>query len=120
MVSKAKLYAQLDKMEDELKLRIVPHLENAAKGKNDLVFSTTEFNPFPHLRFEADSETESLIRLGRQILGLREKLGEDASGTIAERICWYCREWGNTDNHHGKAAQGLALQFLEEISGAGP
>ena len=115
MVSKSKLYTQLDRNEDELKRRIIPHLEKAASGNNDLVFCTTEFNPFPQLKFSADTETESLIQLGRKILTLREKLGEETAGTIAERICWYCRKWADTTKHHGKAAQELSVQFLGEI-----
>lgn len=115
MVSKSKLYAQLDRNDEELKRRIIPHLEKAAGGNNDLVFCTTEFSPFPQLKYPADSETDSLIQLGRSILTLRQKLGEETKGTIAERICWYCREWGGTTKHHGKAAQELSVQFLGEI-----
>ena len=115
MVSKAKLYTQLDKLEEELRERIVPHLEKAASGQNDLVFCATDFNPFPLLKSSTDVQTDSLIQLGRQILGLQEKLGESSAGSIAERICWYCRKWGDTDDGHGKTAQGLAREFLQEI-----
>ena len=75
MVSKAKLYSQLDRMDDELRERIIPHLENAAIGKNDLVFCTTDFNPFAELKYNVDAETDSLIQLGRKILALLGKLG---------------------------------------------
>lgn len=118
MVSKAKLYSQLDRMEDVLHERIIPHLEQAANGRNDLVFCATGFNPFPELQSRTDSETDELIQLGRQILALREKLGEPSSGTIAERICWYCTKWGDTQDSHRKAAQGLAKEFLHEVGNA--
>ena len=75
MVSKAKLYAQLDSLEDELRARIVPHLENAVNGRNDLIFCTTDFNPFPELKSKTDKEADELIQLGRKILALRKKLG---------------------------------------------
>ena len=118
MVSKSKLYRQLDALESELRERLVPHIEAAALGRNDLVFCVREFNPYPQLANRTDATTESLIVLGRKILGLMEKLGEPSTGTIAERICWYCYEWGNVSDSHRKSAKTLAQQFLEEIRSA--
>ena len=118
MVSKAKLYTQMDQLEAELEARIVPHLEKAAMGDNDWVFCATDFNPNPRWNEHTDAETESLIRLGAQILGLKAKLGEPDEGSIAERICWYCRVWGAVKVDHAKAAQTLAQQFLADISAA--
>jgi hypothetical protein len=115
MVSKAKLYTQLDSLEDELRDRIVPHLENAVNDRNDLIFCTTDFNPFPELKSKTDKETGELIQLGRQVLVLREKLGEPSAGCIAEKICWYCRKWGDVYDSHRKPVQGLAQAFLQEI-----
>ena len=115
MVSKAKLYSKLDVLEAELRESLVPHLINAAQGNNDLIFCVKAFNPFRELKYKTDKLTEELIEIGSQILSLREKLGEPSDGTIAERICWYCREWGNTGNHHRPSATGLAIQFLAEI-----
>lgn len=115
MVSKAKLYSRLDALEDELREGLLPHLKNAAKGNNDLVFCVKAFNPFRELKNRTDKVTEELIEIGAQILSLRAKLGEPSKGTIAERICWYCREWGNTSNHNRSSAKGLAKQFLAEI-----
>ena len=118
MVSKAKLYSQLDRLEDELRERLIPHLERAAKGENDKVFCISEFNPFPELRFRADPETEELVLLGRQILSMRDKLGESSDGVIAERICWYCRKWGDAADSHRSAATVLAKEFLKEVRSA--
>ncbi len=115
MVSKQKLYSQLDRMEEELRERIVPHLEEATARKNDLVFCATDFNPFPELKLKTDAETDALIQLGRQILVMREKLGDSSDGTIAERLCWYCRKWGDAGDNHRKSAQRLAAEFLQEI-----
>lgn len=115
MVSKVKLYTQLDSLEIELEQKLIPLLEQAAEGKNDLFFCVEDFNPFPELKSKTNRETESLINMGVQILALKNKLGEPSEGTIAERICWYCREWGNLGNNHRKSVQGLARQFLEEI-----
>ena len=115
MVSKTKLYSQMDRMEEELRERLVPHLEEAKAGKNDLVFCASDFNSFPELKLKTDAETDALIQLGRQILVLMEKLGESSDGTIAERICWYCTKWGNTGDDHRKSAQRLAAVFLHEI-----
>ncbi len=115
MVSRAKLYSRLDSLEDALEKDLIPHLQIAASGKNDLVFCVSAFNPFRELKNHTDKQTEELIEMGSQILSLRDKLGESSADTIAERICWYCREWGNVDNHQRKSAQGLAKQFLAEI-----
>lgn len=115
MVSKAKLFTQLNALESELEEKIVPHLEQAAEGKNDLIFCVADFNPFPELNSRTDEKTEALVNTGSQILALKSKLGESSESSLAERICWYCREWGNIENKHRKSAQGLALQFLEEI-----
>ena len=119
MVSRARLYAQLDRMEDEMLDYLVPHLEEAANGGNDLVFCVADFNPFLKLKSRTDAKTEKLVQLGRQILALREKLGEPSDGTMDERICWYCRKWGDTQDSHGKVAQGLAKKFLQEVADAG-
>ena len=115
MVSKAKLYIQLDRLEDELRDRLVPHLENAINGRNDLIFCTTDFNLCPELKPKTDNETDALIQLGRQVLALREKLGESSQDCIAEKICWYCRQWGDGYDSHRKSVQGLAQAFLQEI-----
>ncbi|MGH1484981.1 MAG: hypothetical protein ACRBCI_02100 [Cellvibrionaceae bacterium] len=115
MVSKAKLYKQLDSLESELEESLKPLLEKAANGQNDLVFCVSDFNPFKELKSHTNTEMEELIKMGAQILVLKEKLEEDATGSIAERICWYCREWGNIQNHHRANTQELAKQFLTEI-----
>jgi hypothetical protein len=115
MVSKSKLYAQLDSLESQLEELLVPHLERAASGGNDRVFCVAEFNAHPELNNRPDKTTKSLIGLGRRILALKEKLGEPCEGSVAARICWYCNSWGNGTNHHGMAAQEMAQEFLEEI-----
>lgn len=115
MVARSKLYSKLDVLEIQLREEIVPHLERAASGDNNLIFCVSAFNPFRELRQKTDEKTEELINFGSQILSLKEKLGESSEGSIAERICWYCREWGNTGNHHRNSAQELAKQFLKEI-----
>ncbi|MFK8029828.1 MAG: hypothetical protein AB8G18_06280 [Gammaproteobacteria bacterium] len=115
MVSKAKLYSQLDRLEEELRERIVPHLKEAAAGNNNLVFCTSDFNSLPGRKQQPDAESDALVQLGRQILVLRDKLGESSGGTVAERICWYCREWvRNADDR--KSAQVLATAFLQELT----
>ena len=116
MVSKSKLYKKLGQLEAELEEQLVPRLENAAKRYNDLVFCVSAFNPFPELKSRTDKVTEELVEIGSQVIALKKKLGEATEGSIAERICWYCREWRNIKNSHRKTSQGLALQFLEEIS----
>jgi hypothetical protein len=115
MISKTKLYTQLDALELELEESLIPHLEQAAEGGNDLVFCVQSFNPFPELTSRTDEKTETLVSIGSHILALKNKLGEPSDGPIAERICWYCREWGNVENDQRKSAQGLARQFLQEI-----
>jgi len=115
MVSKSKLFSKLDSLENELRERLVPHLEKAAEGKNDLVFCVKGSHSIHSLRSYSDETTEELVGIGAQILSLKEKLNEPSEGSIAERICWYCHEWANTENHHRKSAQGLAQQFLSEI-----
>lgn len=115
MVSKTKLYTQLDSLETELEEKLIPLLQQAANGNNDLVFCVEDFNPFPELKFKTNQETEMLVNIGAQILALKNKLNESSHGSIAERICWYCREWSNKENSHRKSAQDLAKQFLKEI-----
>ena len=118
MVSKSKLYSRLDALEAELEERLVPHLRNSAKGANDLIFCVKAFNPFRELRLKTDRLTEELIDIGSQILSLRDKLGESSEGTIAERICWYCREWSKAENYDRGSGTKLAKQFLAEIENA--
>ena len=115
MVSRSTLYAQLDALESELKEKIIPHLEKAVADNNDLVFCVKDFNPFGELKDKTDKTTETLVKLGARILVLKNKLGEPAEGSIAEKICWYCRQWGKLKNAQHKCTQGLAQQFLDEI-----
>ena len=115
MVSKAKLYSKLDLLEAELEEGLVPHLRNAANGKNDLIFCVSVFNTSRKLKNSTDKKTEELIEIGSQIISLRDKLGESSVGTIAERICWYCRAWRDKGQHHRKSGIDLAKQFLAEI-----
>ncbi len=114
MVSNAKLYTQLDRLECELTERLVPHIDQAALGQNDLVFCVADFAPSEHAQI--DMETEALVQLGRQILALREKLGESSAGTPAERLCWYCRQWGDAYRKNKQAARALAEAFRGEIT----
>jgi len=115
VVSKTKLYSKLDLLETQLKESLVPHLINTANGNNDLVFCVKQFNPFAQLKNQTDAVMEELIEVGSQILSLREKLGEPSDGTIAERICWYCREWSKAKNYHSVSGIDLAKRFLLEI-----
>lgn len=115
MVSKAKLYFQLDVLQEELCERIIPHLENAVNGNNATIFYTSAFNSIRKLKPATDDETEKLIQLGRQVLALSEKLGVDTKQSIAERLCWYCRKWEDADVNVHCSAQTLAQTFLQEI-----
>ena len=115
VVSKIKLYSKLDALEDHLKASLVPHLQIAAKGDNDLVFCVTVFNSVRELKNSTDTLTEELIEVGAQVLSLRTKLGEPSDGTIAERLCWYCRQWSGLDNGDKISSQVLAKKFLLEI-----
>jgi hypothetical protein len=115
MVSKAKLYSKLDALEAQLHEVLLPHLRDAAAGKNDLIFCVKPFNTLRELKNQTDQVTEELIEIGSHILSLREKLGEPSAGTIAERICWYCREWSNVKSYNRSTGTGLAKQFLQEI-----
>ena len=119
MVSKAKLYTQLDSLETELEEKLIPLLEQAEEVKNDLVFCVERFNPFPELSSRTNEKTEALVNIGTQILALKNKLGEPSEGSIAERICWYCRKWGDLEGSNRNSTQGLAKQFLEEIKQSG-
>lgn len=116
MVSKTKLYSRLDSLETQLLELIVPHLKIAANGNNELLFCAAAFNPFRELKHDTDELTEELIEIGAQILVLRNKLGEASDGTIAERLCWYCREWSKTVNPKKPSSTALARQFLSEIN----
>lgn len=115
MVSKSKLYSKLDALETELRERLVPHLINAAKGMNDQIFCVKQFNSFRKPKIRTDKVTEELIVIGSDVLSLRQKLGESCDGTIAERICWYCRQWSSAKNNDKLLAASLAKTFLLEI-----
>lgn len=115
MVSKSKLYSKLDSLENELEERLVPHLEKASQGKNDLIFCVQGYHSFTEFKYVSDPITSELIDIGAEILSLKKKLGEPSAGSIAERICWYCREWGGANGHHRTGTQGLAKLFLNEI-----
>jgi len=115
MVSRSKLYTQLEALESELKKELIPHLEVAASGNNDLLFCVEQFNSVNKLKNNTDKVTEKLINVGAQILVLKNKLSEPCEDSIAERICWYCRVWSNAENSQRESTQGLAQQFLNEI-----
>lgn len=114
MVSKSKLYSKLDGLEAELLERLVPHLKIAAAGNNDWVFCVQGYHSLAEFKQHSDETTSELIDIGSEILSLKHKLGESSAGSVAERICWYCREWGKVPNQRS-SVQGLATQFLNEI-----
>jgi len=113
VVSKAKLYDRLDDLEAQLRGALVPHLRTAAQGNNDLIFCVKQFNSFRELKYKKDELTEELIDIGALIISLREKLGEPTEGTIAERICFYCREWGNSGSQHRPNSNVLARNLYK-------
>jgi hypothetical protein len=115
VVSKAKLFTQLDDLENLLKKKTLAHLHLAIITNNELVFCATDFITNRELKNKVDKETEVLITLGRQILGLKEKLDECSVGSVAERICWYCREWGHPNTRLSGVQ--LAQRFVDEIEG---
>tara|TARA_R110002110_G_scaffold205066_7_gene417054 strand:+ start:189149 stop:189511 length:363 start_codon:yes stop_codon:yes gene_type:complete len=115
VVSNAKLYSKLDLLEAELRERLIPLLEQAANGRNDGVFCVDRFSVSSKLKSKADPDMEALVHIGAQILVLREKLAEPTAGTLAERICWYCRQWSDANQNNRKNAQALAQQFLAEL-----
>jgi hypothetical protein len=115
MVARAKLFAQLDSMEEEFDEILIPHLEEAAKGRNEYVFCAKSFVPYVSLRKHADKTTQELIELGSKILYLRDKLKEPLDGSNAGRICAYCEKWGKLTDRHRNSAQDMAIKFLSEI-----
>jgi hypothetical protein len=115
MVSKSKLYIQLDRLEEELSEKLIPHLEDAAKGRNEFIFCAKHFVAQTSLRKHADAYTQELIDLSSKILSLRDNLGESTVGCVAERICIYCDRWGSVKDRHRNLGQELAIEFLHEI-----
>ena len=122
MVSKGKLFSKLDDLEILLKDSVVSHLRLAVNNRNEGVFCVTGFSKNHDARYKTDKVTEELVLLGRQVLALKEKLGEASQGSIAERICWYCREWSQANarysRHSHHSGTYLAQQFLDEIARA--
>jgi len=115
MVSNVKLYQKLDLLESQLREDLLAHLKEAVEGRNDLLFCVTAFNPFSELKSRTDKLTEELVDIGAQVLALRAKLGEPSEGTIAERLCWYCRQWSNSGKSYRTSGKELAGKFLLEI-----
>ena len=115
MVSKSKLFTRLDALEIELRERLIPHLELAKTGDNDLIFCVKGYHSIQEFKSYSDKTTSELVAIGSQILTLKDKLGESSNGTIAERVCWYCREWGASGKLDSKQTRNLASQFLNEI-----
>ena len=115
MVARSKLFTQLDSLEAELDEKLIPHLEEAAKGRNEYVFCAKSFVPHVSLRKHADKLTAKLIELSSDIFYLREKLGEPLENTNAGRLCEYCDQWGKLKDRHRNSGQELAILFLTEI-----
>jgi hypothetical protein len=122
VVSKGKLFSKLDDLEILLKDSVVSHLRLAVNNGNENVFCVTELAKNCDTKHKTDKTTEELVLLGRQVLSLKEKLGETSQGSIAERICWYCREWSHASarysRHSHHSGTYLAQQFLDEIARA--
>lgn len=115
MVARSKLYAQLDSLEEELDEKLIPHLEEAAKGKNEFIFCAKSFVSYVSLKKKADKVTAELIELCSEIFYMRDKLGEPLENTNAGRLCEYCEEWGKLVDRHRNSAQDMAIKFLKEI-----
>jgi len=66
MVSRAKLFMQLDALESELKDKIVLHLKVAVTGHNDLIFFVKIFNSYSGLKSKTDKTTENIVNMSTQ------------------------------------------------------
>ena len=115
MVSRAKLYEQLDRLEIELKQDLVPHLKIAESGKNDYIFCVNGFNQGLAAKNKNDALTERLIHIARQVIALRGKLDEPDEDSIAVKICQYCREWSAEHKRGNADVKMMAKKFLQEI-----
>lgn len=116
VVSKAKLFTQLDDLQALLKETALAHFRSAINNNNEFVFCVSDFATGRDLKQNVDKQTEELVALGRQVLVLKEKLGECSKGSVAERICCYCRKW--SDPKTRLSGVQLAQQFIEEIYSA--
>jgi len=115
LVSNSKLYVKLDALESELLSRLIPHLKTAAQGGNEYALCATGYHHFAKPVINADPTMNELVSLGAEILRLKQKLDEPSVGSIAERLCWYCREWGKNQRPGTPSTQSLAKAFLSEI-----
>ncbi len=115
MVTRSKLYTQLELLESELREQLVPQLKLAVNGDNDSVFCVEKFNKHKEWKGRFNEKTEYLVGLGAQILALKKKLGESSENSIAEQICMYCRRWNDNVHTDHKYAQIIAKEFLDAI-----
>jgi len=116
MVSRNKLYTQVDELEQELFNLVVPHLEAALDGGESLIFCVSEFNSHAKFKNHVNPDTQNMVLLGKKIIQLKEKLGEPVDGSVAERLCWYCRKWDGLPNPNLTSTRKLAKQLLNEIT----
>ena len=115
MVARTKLYAQMERLEDELKIKLIIQLKRAVNGDNDQIFCAQRFSSHKQGKGRTDSQTDYLVDLGAQILVLKKKLDEPTENTIAEKICWYCRQWNEAGQSDASIVQNMAQQFLQAI-----
>jgi len=117
MVSKTKLYDKLDLLEAQLQKDMIDHLTQAIKHEDEFIFCVSTFSSRRWLKKHSNKKMEQSVTMGAHILTLKEKLNETVTGSIAERVCWYCREWNRTHDENTPMGVFLAKQFLTEIEG---
>ena len=121
MKVKQHLFERLDRLEVELRGKLVPALKRTASGQDDMLFVTSRTNPYPELRWFAGNTStagEDILSTAEEVLALAAQLGESTERLLATRgVHYFARATNLADPHRGAPA-GVAADFLKELGAA--
>jgi len=121
MKVKQHLFERLDRLEVELRGKLVPALKRTASGQDDMLFVTSRTNPYPELRWFAGNTStagEDILSTAEEVLALAAQLGESTERLLATRVVHYFARATNLADPHRGAPAGVAADFLKELGAA--
>ncbi len=119
MTRKNTQYEQLDRLEADFITELSAALTLTASGGFDIFLSARGAEVLPP-RYVAALEREPgerLVRLGEELIALRERLGESVDGSPADLFRKACARWADHADANRPGPKKLAQQLLDALDG---
>jgi hypothetical protein len=105
---------ELEALERDLRERLKADLAAVSDGGDSLYFYNSDFNPFDLPETRLSKRGAEAYQLARDILKLRDRLGEPASRE-AELLIEAIRHHADQTDHHRLGARRLAARLARDL-----